>query len=112
MHRFSTKPMADLFIAAVERWTQRALNEPVPDFYEWCLIGGLLGTGPGQFKPLSGDPTAAAAPDFADGASVTFDDGSVAVRDLDELRHGRPADWRALPSLPEDLVRQLQSGSS
>jgi hypothetical protein len=111
MRSFSTKTMADLFIAAVERWTQRALEEPVPDFYQWCLIGELLGTGPEQFKPLSGDPSSATGPDFADGGSVTFADGSVAVRDLDELRHGRPADWRALPSLPEDIVRQLQNGS-
>ena len=111
MRGFSTKTMADLFIAAVDRWTQRALVGAVPDFYQWCLIRELLGTGPGQFKPLSGDASAAAGPDFADGASVTFVDGSVAVRDLDELRQGRQADWRALPSLPEDLVRQLQSGS-
>jgi len=111
MHAFSTKTMADLFVAAAEQWTKRALKEAVPDFYTWCATGELLGTEPGQFKPLSGDPDTTTDREFADRASVTFVDGSIAVRDLDELQHGRPADWRVLPSLPEELLRRLQAGS-
>jgi len=111
MHALSTKTMAGLFVTAAEQWTKRALEEVVPDFYTWCLTGGLLGTAPGQFKPQSGQPDATTDPEFADGASVTFVDGSVAVRDLDELGHGRPADWRVLPSLPKELMRRLEAGS-
>jgi len=110
MHSFSTKTMADLFVAASAQWERRALREPMPDFGEWCAASDLLGAAPGQFKPVPGEPNEPINPDFASGACVTFADGSVAVRDLDELRHGRLADWRALQQLPEDLLRQLEGG--
>ena len=103
-----SKSMADLFVAATEQWGQWALQETSPDFYTWCLAAQFLGTGPGQFKPTSADPNATTDPGFAKGASVTFVDGSVAVRDLDGLRQGRPADWHALPSLPEEVARRFQ----
>ena len=112
MRGLTTKTMAQLFVAATEQWTRRALGEPMADFYAWCLTRGLLGTAADQFAPVSVGPKAATGPDFANGATVTFVDGSVAVRDLDdEARHGRPADWRALPPLPEDPVRQSEGGA-
>jgi prepilin-type processing-associated H-X9-DG protein len=111
MRGFRTKTMAQLFVAAMEQWTRRALGEPMPDFHAWCLARGLLGTAAEQFEPVSVEPKAATGPDFTNGATVTFVDGSVAVRDLDEVRLGRPADWRALPPLPEDAVRQSQGGA-
>jgi hypothetical protein len=110
MSTFSKKTMADYFALAAHLWERRALREVVPDFYSWCAANGLFGTGLGQFKPASDQAEAAPDPEFASGASVTFVDGSIAVRDLDELSHGRPADWRALPSLPEDFVQRLQEG--
>jgi hypothetical protein len=100
--------MADYFVLAADLWERRALREVVADFYTWCATAGLFGTGLGQFMPQSGEERAAPDPEFANGASVTFVDGSLAVRDLDELHHGRPADWRALPPLPEEFVRRLQ----
>ena len=108
---FPTKTMAEHFVEAAEQWTKRGVEETVPDFYLWCVTGGLLGTAPGQFKPLPGGPDATSGKEFAVGASVTFVDGSVVVRDLDELLHGRWAPWRVLPPLPDELVRRLQSGT-
>ena len=110
MPAFRTKTMAEYFVLAAALWEKRALREVAPDFYTFCVDTGLFGTGLGQFMPAMGEGHALPAPEFASGASVTFVDGSIAVHDLDELRHGRPADWRALPSLPEDLVRRLQEG--
>ena len=107
MGALPTKTMAELFVAASERWTRRAPVEATPDFHAWCAKGGLLGTGPGQFQPAFGRPGGATDPGFADGASVTFVDDSMAVRDLDELRHGRPAQWRALAPLTEEFVRRF-----
>ena len=112
MRGFPTKTMAQLFVVAAEQWTQHAPAETVPDFYRWCLARQLLGTAPEQFKPQSTDSKAATDPDFDKGTIVTFVDGSVAVRDLDELRHRRPGDWRALPPLPEDQVAQRSPGGT
>jgi hypothetical protein len=109
MAKFS-KTMAQYFVLAADLWEKRALREVVLDFYSWCAAAGLFGTGLGQFTSVAGEGHALPDPEFASGASVTFVDGSIAVRDIDELRHGRPADWRALPSLPEDLERWLQDG--
>jgi hypothetical protein len=111
MGAFPTKTMADLFAAASDRWTRRTTGQPMPDFYNWCVTSGLLGTGAGQFKPVSADQDATTDPEFANGASVTFVDGSMAVRDLDELRHGRPAQWRALAPLPEEILRRFEADS-
>ena len=108
---FPTKTMAEHFVEAAEQWTKRGLEETLPDFYLWCVTGGLLGTAPGQFKPLPCGPDATTGQEFANGASVTFVDGSVVVRDLDELLYGRWAPWRVLPPLPDELVRRLQSGT-
>jgi hypothetical protein len=108
MPALSTKTMAEFFALAADLWEKRALREAVPDFYTWCAEAGLFGTGLGQFMPIGSEGHALPDPEFANGASVTFLDDSIAVRDLDELRHGRPADWRALPSLPDDLLQRLQ----
>jgi hypothetical protein len=110
MSASSKKTMADFFVMAAGLWERRSLREVAPDFYEWCAANGLFGTGLGQFKPLPDDARALPDPEFASGISVTFVDGSIAVRDLYELRQGRPADWRALPPLPEEIVRWLQEG--
>ena len=107
MRAFPTKTMAEFFVAASNRWTRRGPEEATLDLYGWCAAGGLLGTGPGQFQPVSGSPDGATQADFANGASVSFVDGSAAVRDLDELHHGRPALWRALAPLPEEVVRRF-----
>lgn len=108
----STETMAASFVAAFEQWTEEAPEKAVPDFYTWCVSGGLLGVRPGQFKPAPGGPGAAIDPEFADGACVTFADGSVAVRDLHEQRRGQPARWHVLPSLTDDILRQWQGGRS
>jgi len=109
MGSFSTKTMADLFVAAAAEWERRALREVMPDFHDWCVQSGLLGTSPWQFQPVLAEGTADAG--FASGACVTFVDGSVAVRDLDELRRGRLADWRALQRLAEELARRMDGDS-
>ena len=110
MAAFRTKTMAQYFALAAELWEKRALREVVPDFYTFCADGGLFGTGLGQFMPVAGEGHARPKSEFAGGVSVTFVDGSIAVRDLDELQRGLPADWRALPSLPQELVQRLQDG--
>jgi hypothetical protein len=110
MGRRSAKTMADRFVAASQQWTEFALREAMPDFYMWCLIGQRLGMGPDQFKPASDDPDATTDPEFAYGNSVTFADGSVAVRDLDELENGGTADWRVLRALTRGLITRLKTG--
>jgi hypothetical protein len=111
MGRRSAGTMAARFVAASREWTELALRQEMPDFYMWCQIGQLFGMAGDQFKPASDDPEATTDPEFASGSSVTFVDGSVAVRDLDELQNGGSADWKVLPTLPRGLISRLKAGA-
>lgn len=107
----STRTMADLFVAATVEWERRALRKVMPPFHEWCAASNLIGTGPGQFQHAFLNTRGTNDPNFARGASVTFVDGSMAVRDLDELNRRGVADWRALQRLSEDLIRHIGADS-